>query len=152
LIFFVTLPEITSVTDMRIHPFFSVFGIGGGELIIVFICLLVPFVMLVAVVALVSWLVRRRPSPPPPIPNHERRCPRCGANLSIGAPEGLCPKCLMRAGFESQAPPPVGVSQVPSSQEVAAALPQLKSWKCWGAAGWAWFTRLGKGSWTVSSP
>lgn len=27
----------------------------------------------------------------------ENHCPQCGANLSPDAPEGLCPKCLMKA-------------------------------------------------------
>jgi len=27
----------------------------------------------------------------------ENQCPQCGANLSQDAPEGLCPKCLMKA-------------------------------------------------------
>ena len=30
------------------------------------------------------------------------RCPECGAKVPTAAPEGLCPKCLMRVGFDSQ--------------------------------------------------
>lgn len=29
-------------------------------------------------------------------------CPECGAALSLGRAEGLCPRCLLRAGFESE--------------------------------------------------
>src|SRR5580704_16165683 len=28
-----------------------------------------------------------------------RRCPRCGAELPVDAPEGLCPHCLLQQGF-----------------------------------------------------
>ena len=30
------------------------------------------------------------------------RCPECGAALAPDAPRGFCPKCLMKAGMESQ--------------------------------------------------
>lgn len=33
------------------------------------------------------------------------RCPRCGSQLPDDAPRGLCPKCLVQAGFESEADP-----------------------------------------------
>ena len=32
-----------------------------------------------------------------------RQCPQCEATLPDDAPNGLCPKCLMQLGFESQA-------------------------------------------------
>src|SRR5262245_41666624 len=32
----------------------------------------------------------------------KRLCPKCGAVLSPDAPLGLCPKCLLDAGLESQ--------------------------------------------------
>jgi serine/threonine protein kinase len=97
--------------------------------------LLVCFLILAAGVVLVVWLARRRFPAPPPIPNPGRRCPRCGGDLLPGAPEGLCPKCLMRAGFESQAAPPGGVQQAPSSQEVAAAFPQFEIMEVLGRGG-----------------
>ena len=31
-----------------------------------------------------------------------QKCPKCGAELPVDAPAGLCPKCLVAAGFESQ--------------------------------------------------
>ena len=31
-----------------------------------------------------------------------RKCPDCGAEIPPDAPQGLCPKCLVQAGFESQ--------------------------------------------------
>jgi len=33
----------------------------------------------------------------------ENRCPQCGADLPADAPHGLCPKCLMKMGLESDA-------------------------------------------------
>ena len=29
-----------------------------------------------------------------------KTCPKCGAELPMNAPQGICPKCLMRAGLE----------------------------------------------------
>ncbi|MAG93032.1 MAG: hypothetical protein CMJ48_04715 [Planctomycetaceae bacterium] len=31
-----------------------------------------------------------------------KTCPQCGADLPADAPSGICPNCLMRAGFESE--------------------------------------------------
>ena len=36
----------------------------------------------------------------------ERKCPDCGQTLSAGAPEGLCPNCLLREGLETVARDP----------------------------------------------
>src|SRR3569832_2213026 len=37
-------------------------------------------------------------------------CSTCGAPLTADAPGGLCPKCLLAAGFESRAPSDVGLA------------------------------------------
>lgn len=29
-------------------------------------------------------------------------CPECGAEIPVSAPAGLCPACLLQAGFDSQ--------------------------------------------------
>ncbi len=34
-----------------------------------------------------------------------RACPQCGSTLPADAPDGLCPKCLLHLGFESQSRP-----------------------------------------------
>jgi len=39
--------------------------------------------------------------------NKSTRCPKCGIQLTADAPAGLCPKCLVQAGFESQPVPHV---------------------------------------------
>ena len=37
----------------------------------------------------------------PPEPQTPSTCPACGAALPHGSPEGVCPRCLLAAGFES---------------------------------------------------
>ena len=40
-----------------------------------------------------------------------RKCPSCGRQLSVDAPEGLCPACLFMAGLGATGDPlPVGDS------------------------------------------
>ncbi|MBI3861536.1 MAG: protein kinase [Planctomycetia bacterium] len=51
----------------------------------------------------------------------ESRCPKCGALLPDDAPGGLCPKCLVQAGFESESIPNPAAGSDPAQQ------PTLKS-------------------------
>ncbi|MHB8974249.1 MAG: serine/threonine-protein kinase [Pirellulaceae bacterium] len=66
-------------------------------------------------------------------------CPQCGSEIPPGSPVGLCPKCLILAGLESQLPgncepqctqssPLGGYSRFvpPTVEEVAARFPQLE--------------------------
>jgi len=73
-------------------------------------------------------------------------CPKCGAQLPGDAPAGLCPKCLVQAGFESdgQAQPqlePTGPSpassgfEPPSVEELARRFPQLEVLELLGKGG-----------------
>src|SRR5689334_5034761 len=32
------------------------------------------------------------------------RCPNCGSELPVNAPQGLCPACLLRQGLDTEAP------------------------------------------------
>ncbi|MGA2557877.1 MAG: protein kinase, partial [Verrucomicrobiota bacterium] len=58
--------------------------------------------------------------------NMPKQCPQCGAALTSGALEGLCPACLLAQGPET-GPPPGGVPfQPPSLVEVAGLFPQLE--------------------------
>jgi predicted Ser/Thr protein kinase len=41
----------------------------------------------------------------------KRQCPKCGAELSADAAQGLCPKCLLDAGLESQPASAAGVAR-----------------------------------------
>jgi serine/threonine protein kinase len=58
----------------------------------------------------------------------KRQCPKCRAELSPGAAQGLCPKCLLDAGLESQAASASGEAAtgpfVTPSQAAAATIPK----------------------------
>ena len=36
------------------------------------------------------------------MPHNKHICPDCGVEIPAGAPAGQCPKCMMKAGFESE--------------------------------------------------
>ncbi len=36
------------------------------------------------------------------MPDNKHLCPDCGVEIPAGAPAGQCPKCMMKAGFESE--------------------------------------------------
>jgi len=75
------------------------------------------------------------------------KCPKCGAELPQDAPAGLCPKCLVKAGFQSQAPPksdpeaPTAPSPAPSGfvppevMKLAGKFPQLEILELLGQGG-----------------
>ena len=71
-----------------------------------------------------------------------RCCPQCGAEIPVDAPAGLCPKCLLQAGFESQ--PSVAATEQspaasgfvpPSLAEMAQKFPQLEILELLGKGG-----------------
>ncbi len=71
-----------------------------------------------------------------------RRCPQCSAEIPPDAPAGLCPKCLLQAGFESQ--PSVAATEQspaasgfvpPSLAEMAQKFPQLEIIELLGKGG-----------------
>lgn len=73
-------------------------------------------------------------------------CPKCGAQLAEDAPAGLCPKCLVRAGLESQgqveldlesAPtrPAFSGFEPPSVEALARQFPQLEILELLGKGG-----------------
>jgi uncharacterized RDD family membrane protein YckC len=45
-----------------------------------------------------------------------RRCPKCGAELALDAPEGLCPSCLMKAGLGAAGTGGSRTASVPSPE------------------------------------
>src|SRR5688572_26347208 len=74
------------------------------------------------------------------------QCPKCGFQLPADAPAGLCPKCLMQAGLESEPQPqpnpaptvssPASHGFVPPSvEELAGKLPQLEILELLGKGG-----------------
>jgi predicted Ser/Thr protein kinase/ribosomal protein L7/L12 len=71
-----------------------------------------------------------------------RRCPRCGTELTAGSPEQLCPRCLLQAGFESQAkpssPPTAAYAPGPAAptvEELRRFFPQLEILELVGKGG-----------------
>jgi len=73
-----------------------------------------------------------------------RPCPKCGAELPADAPEGLCPKCLLEQGMETQRRPedageaaatPSGAFIPPRPEELAPLFPQLEITELLGHGG-----------------
>ena len=74
------------------------------------------------------------------------RCPKCNAELPADAPAGFCPKCLLQAGYESQAgpssayrptaasPPATGFVP-PTVEELSKHFPQLEVIELLGKGG-----------------
>ena len=60
--------------------------------------------------------------------NQTPSCPKCGAPLPEDAPAGLCPKCLVQAGIESEKqsrPEPAATTPSPElSQAVQYVVPR----------------------------
>jgi serine/threonine protein kinase len=56
------------------------------------------------------------------------RCPACGGTIPDGAPQGLCPKCLLAGVGQTQEIPtvPSNAHGPPPLAEVAAAFPHLE--------------------------
>jgi len=120
--------------------------LGGWEILLILAVLAVMAVAVIAVVLLAIWLTRRgsravSPVAPPPLPSH---CPRCGSPLPPGSPQGLCPRCVLGVGLETQTdageatgphgtklakPPP------PAPAEIAKLFPQLEIVECLGRGG-----------------
>lgn len=76
----------------------------------------------------------------------DAQCPKCGAPLPGDAPAGLCPACLVQAGFESQGPPSNVLSgtaagprsagfEPPAVDELARRLPQFEILELLGKGG-----------------
>ena len=60
-------------------------------------------------------------------PTPHPTCPSCGQPIPAGAPEGLCPRCLMLGAAESPPPPPPpGGAPLPTREELALAFPGLE--------------------------
>ena len=83
------------------------------------------------------------------------RCPKCHAELPADAPGGLCPKCLLQAGFESQAEPSAAYRPRSRRRRLAGFVPPTveelarrisrnsKCSNCSARAAWARSTRPG---------
>jgi TM2 domain-containing membrane protein YozV len=134
----------------------SVFFLGGWEIILIFLMLLICVGLpLTLVVGLFIYFNRRNGQkkqessvvppfpvvPPSPIfPKTEampRRCPQCGSTLKPDAPEGLCPACLLQRGIATEGGAPAAQPSFvpPPVSELAALFPQLEILECLGRGG-----------------
>jgi predicted Ser/Thr protein kinase len=74
-----------------------------------------------------------------------KTCPKCGAELPVNAPSGICPKCLMQAGLESEQNPgsaselnptaPWSDFVPPQPEDLAKFFPQLEVLELLGKGG-----------------
>src|SRR5262245_17326914 len=77
--------------------------------------------------------------------NDARRCPVCGSDIPAGTPEGLCPRCLLKAGLESQLGQPAAPVTAPfadsagfvppTAEALARYFPQLEILELLGRGG-----------------
>jgi tRNA A-37 threonylcarbamoyl transferase component Bud32 len=71
--------------------------------------------------------------------NTHRLCPVCARPFDQNAPQGLCPECLLKAGFpsgtESEAVPNTSGFSPPTIAELAPHFPQLEIIECIGRGG-----------------
>jgi hypothetical protein len=74
--------------------------------------------------------------------NTSHLCPKCGRPLAPNAPQGLCPVCLLAAGFPTgtqvapgDAAPPRAAFVPPTLAELAPLFPQLEIQECIGQGG-----------------
>src|SRR5437016_10182929 len=71
--------------------------------------------------------------------NTQRICTNCGVPLAASAPEGLCPKCLMKVGLGSEADNPGQAAKkrapAPPPEEIAKYFPQLQILELLGQGG-----------------
>ncbi|MDB6029204.1 MAG: hypothetical protein JWM68_5427 [Verrucomicrobiales bacterium] len=86
---------------------FAILGLGGGEIVLLFLAMGFFLMMAGGIVALVLWLNRKNKQTAPfqtqpPIEKTKRICPSCAKEMSADAPQGLCPTCLMKVGLGSQ--------------------------------------------------
>jgi len=136
----------------------GLFSLSGGEIVLIFGLVLVMATVVMGCVLCAVWLLtshRNSPRPVPPIapqsstpPPPSRACPKCGTPLPTGAPQGLCPRCVLGVGLATRteapgaeagpegtqrvAPPP---EPAPPLEEIARQFPQLEILECLGRGG-----------------
>ena len=120
----------------------AMLGLGGSEIILILLALVIGPLFIIGVVFLVVWLVRRsdRKSSPPPAPTTATRrfCHNCGQEMAADAPQGLCAACLMKVALGSEGGNPAGAGQrepAPASADIARHFPQLEILELLGQGG-----------------
>jgi tRNA A-37 threonylcarbamoyl transferase component Bud32 len=130
----------------------GLFNLGGGEIILILFFLMFFGAGAIALVLVTVWLLtrqKRSPRPTPPVqpassnpPPSARTCPKCGLPLPTGAPEGLCPRCIMAVGLAT--PTAAGdfglhgikvLQSAPAPAEIAKHFPQMEILESLGRGG-----------------
>jgi tRNA A-37 threonylcarbamoyl transferase component Bud32 len=130
---------------------FGLFNLGGAEILLILAVMIVMAVVAGGIILLAVFLARHgsRGTPtvgvPPPLQTTppSQTCPRCGAPLPAGAPQGLCPRCVLGVGLatHTEAPGEAGphgtkVTQPPlAPADIASHFPQLEILECLGRGG-----------------
>ncbi len=112
---------------------------------------LLPLLVIATIGAILYFLSRRRQTPPPhppavptpPAPAETARaprsnCPHCGKPVPPTTLGGICPECMLKAGFATQTEGPHGTKVLqppPAPAEIAALFPQLEILECLGRGG-----------------
>jgi serine/threonine protein kinase len=126
----------------------AMFNLGGGEIIFILVILMLLALALGGVIFLVLFLARQggrgsRPAPVPGPPVLTPTCPRCGTTLPAGAPQGLCPRCVLGVGLghQTEAADESGAhgtrvfQPAPAPADIARHFPQLEVLECLGQGG-----------------
>jgi serine/threonine protein kinase len=117
---------------MQINPVLAILGLGREALtaflplLFVLLMIIVPLAIVTFFVMIIIWWAKRKPATKNPPSVAKKLCSNCGGELAADAPQGMCPKCLMKAGFESRSNEPPRNSFSPSREEIAKAFPQLE--------------------------
>jgi predicted Ser/Thr protein kinase len=122
--------------------------IGVWEILILLIVMGVAATVIVAIVVIAIKLANRKLKPVPSVPPtqkvEEANCPRCGTPLGPGVAKGLCPRCVLAAGFETQGetnaakPSTPDTAETPKPAELAAHFPHLEIADLIGRGGMGW--------------
>ncbi|MBI1177189.1 protein kinase [bacterium] len=117
--------------------------LGWSEIILIMIVLGFLAVVGIAIV-FIALAVNRKQTGSKKVPRINpqealAKCPRCGSVLAAGVAQGLCPQCVMAAGFETDVPDKSSsVRNVPSPAELAGHFPQFEIVKLLGRGGMGW--------------
>ncbi len=118
--------------------------LGVAEIVLILVVLLVLLTVAAAVVLIVIRLTKGRnvaPGSRAVPPTQPASCPKCGAPLGPDAPLGLCPRCVLAAGFETQTetqPAAEGdqaKTATPQVEELAKHFPQFEIMELLGKGG-----------------
>ena len=122
--------------------------LGSAEIVIILVVVSSLAAVGIAMVGVAFKLSRRPRQTGPILPPVSKTevilCPRCGTTLGLGVAQGLCPKCVLAAGFETQGaiePSDEGGGDpqvVAGTAELAVHFPHLEILELLGQGGMGW--------------